>query len=166
MAGRQRTLITPLQVGAIKEMVGNEQFNGDMARSISHNRRTNAYFATATRGYGGLADNVYKGRTNVVSECELLGLRLLEQDALVASLAVKNEKHDAEITNAAEGPSASKFLSKRCGRPSRALHCHLVLLPKTFLLVCQQGHTPRRRGTAGRGPTTGCSSSSPTKAPV
>jgi len=109
MAGRQRTLITPLQVGAIKEMVGNEQFNGDMATSISHNRRTNAYVATATRGYGGLADNVYRGRTKVVSECELLGLRLLEQDALVASLAEKYEKHDAEITNAAEGPSAPQF---------------------------------------------------------
>jgi len=37
---------------------------------------------------------------------------------------------------------------------------------KKILHVCQQGHTPRGRGTAGRRPTTGCWSSSPTKAPL
>jgi len=42
MAGRRRTPITPLQVGAIKEMVANKQFNGDMATSISHNQRMDA----------------------------------------------------------------------------------------------------------------------------
>jgi len=50
MAGCRKTPITPLQVGAIKEMVANKQLNGDMATSISHNRRTDAYVATATRG--------------------------------------------------------------------------------------------------------------------
>ena len=97
--------MTPLQVGAIKEMVANEQLNGDLATSISHNRRTDAYVTTATRGYGGLADNVNRGRTKVVSECELPGLRLLEQDAPLASLAEKNEQHDAESTNTTGGPS-------------------------------------------------------------
>jgi len=91
MAGRRRTPITPLQVGAIKEMAANKQFNGDMATSISHNQRMDAYVSTATRGYGGLADNVNRCRTKVVSECELPGLRLLEQDAPFASLAVKDE---------------------------------------------------------------------------
>ena len=65
-----------------------------------------------------------------------------------------------------EGPLPPTCLSKRCRRPSRAWDCHLVLLPRNFLLVCQQGHTPRGRGTAGRGPNTGCSSSSLTKAPL
>jgi len=41
----------------------------------------------------------------VVSECELPRLRLLEQDAPLASLAEKDELHDAESTNTAEGPS-------------------------------------------------------------
>jgi len=54
MAGRRRTPITPLQVGAIKEMVANKQFKGDMATSISHNQRMDAFVAIATRGYGGL----------------------------------------------------------------------------------------------------------------
>jgi len=48
MAGFRRTPITPLQVGAIKEMVANKQLNGDMATSISHNRRTDAHVATTT----------------------------------------------------------------------------------------------------------------------
>jgi len=87
MAGCRRTPITPLQVGAIKEMVANKQLNGDMATSISQNRRTDAYVATATRGYGGLADNVNRGRTKAMSECELPRLRLTEQDAPFASLA-------------------------------------------------------------------------------
>jgi len=91
MEGRRRTPITPLQVGAIKEMVANKQFNGDMATSMSHNQRMDAYVATATRGYGGLADNVNRGRTKVVSECELPGLRLLEQNGPFASLAEKDE---------------------------------------------------------------------------
>jgi len=91
MAGFRRTPITPLQVGVIKEMVANKQLNGDMATSISHNRRTDAHVATTTRGYGGLADNVNRDRTKVVSECELPGLRLLEQDAPFASLAKNNE---------------------------------------------------------------------------
>ena len=91
MAGRRGTPITSLQVGAIKEMVANQQFNGDMAISISHNQRMDAYVSTATRGYGGLTDNVTRGRTKVVSECELPGLRLLEQDAPFASLAEKDE---------------------------------------------------------------------------
>jgi len=68
MAGGRRTPITPLQVGAIKEMVANKELNGDMATFISHNRRTDAHVATATRGYGGLADNVNRGRTRVVSK--------------------------------------------------------------------------------------------------
>jgi len=72
-------------------MVANKQFNGDMAPSISHNQRMDAYVATATRGYGGLADNVNRGRTKVVSECELPGLRLLEQNAPFASLAEKDK---------------------------------------------------------------------------
>jgi len=37
MEGRRRTPISPLQVGAIKEMVANKQFNGDMEPSISRN---------------------------------------------------------------------------------------------------------------------------------
>jgi len=85
--------------------VHNKQFNGDMATSISHNQRMDAYVATATRGYGGLAGNVNRGRTKVVSECELLGLRLLEQNAPFASLAEKDESHNAESTNTAGGPS-------------------------------------------------------------
>ena len=89
MTGLRRTPITPLQVGAIKEMIANTQFNGDMATSISYNRRTDAYVATTTRGYGGLADNVNRGRTKVVSGSELPRLRLLEQDAPFASLAEK-----------------------------------------------------------------------------
>jgi len=105
MAGLRRTPITPLQVGAIKEMIANTQFNGDMATSISYNRRTDAFVATTTRGYGGLADNVNRGRTKVVSECELPALRLLEQDAPFASLAEKDESHHAESTNTARGPS-------------------------------------------------------------
>jgi len=91
MAGCRRTPITPLQVGAIKEMVANKQLTGDMATSISHNQRTDAYVASATRGYGGLAYNVNRGRTKVVSECELPGLRLLEQNAPFASLAENKE---------------------------------------------------------------------------
>jgi len=91
MVKRRRTPITTLQVGAIKEMVANKTFNGDMATSISHNQRMDAYVATATRGYGGLANNVNRGRTKVVSECELPGLRLLAQDAPFASLAGKYE---------------------------------------------------------------------------
>ena len=41
----------------------------------------------------------------MVSECELPGLRLLEQDAPFASLAEKDEWHDTESTNTAGGPS-------------------------------------------------------------
>jgi len=166
MAGCRRTPITTLQVGAIKEMVANNQLNGDMATSTSHNRRTDAYVATVTRGNGGLTHNVNRGRTKVVSECELPGLRLLEQDAHFASLAENNEKHDAESTNTAGGPSTPHLSFPTMQKAVKVFGLSSRSPAKKVLLVCQQRHTPRGRGTAGRGPTTGCLSSSPSKAPL
>jgi len=166
MVGCRRTPITPLQVGAIKEMVANKQLNGDSATFISHNRRTDAYVATATRGYGGLADNVNRSRTNVVSECELSGLRLTEQDAPFASLAENNEWNDTESINTAGGRSPPHWCIQTMQKAVKGLGLSSRSPAKKVLLVCQQGHTPRGRGTAVRGPTTGCWSSSPRKAPL
>jgi len=55
-----------------------------------------------------------------------------------------------------EGPLPPTCLAERCRRPSRALDCHLVLLPRKIFLVCQPTRTHaswttnRRSGTYHR----------------
>jgi len=121
MAGHKTTPLTPQQVSAIKVMVGNKKSNRDIATSLGLKKSTVAHAAVSARRSGGPSQKQTRGRSKLLSERELRGLRRVVQDNPFASMTEIAEKVSAKRAKTVGGPASRPVSVKTLRRVVKGL---------------------------------------------